>query len=678
MQPIAARDFHDLVFVEDPVVDPAGQQVAFVRTTAHDEEEYEGTIYVRDLEGDTARRMTVAEGRDSQPRWRPDGAALAFVSDRLGGDERPQLWLLPVDGGEAEQLTSVAGGVSTVSWSPDGSRLAFTQHVDPDDIEADRDLEVAPDYEPEEPDPRVVDRTVYRAEQRYADRGREQVYVVDPERGDVERVSEWDGTDHRFPSWGDDGVLYYGHRVGEDPDDSLEHELVAVDLERGESRAITVLEGFVGGLDADGDGHLVVGLAPAPRPTLRSADAVLVDAESGETTVLTADLDRTVTGPIRFAPTGEAVYYLTPDEGGVVVRRTRLDGTTHDVLTDPAGHASAFDVDGSTLAFSMSEWDHPGDLFVRDLDGGDTRRLTAVNADLLDDRAIARPEERWFDGPGDHEIQGWLLRPPEATEEKSPYPLVLEVHGGPHAMWSTSGTMWHEFQTLAGAGYAVLWTNPRGSSGYGEAYMRAIAEDWGDATHADLMAALDETVERTAIDADQLFLTGGSFGGYQTAWTVGSTDRFEAAVAQRGVYDIPAFFGTTDAYQLIESEFDATPWSDQAGLYDRSPTSRLAAVDTPTLLIHSEQDYRTPIATAEMYYRGLRKLGVPTRLVRYPREGHELSRSGEPGHRVDRIERIVRWFDGYADHADVPPALDREPDAGLSAGEAASDGDTRE
>ncbi|MFW6449323.1 MAG: alpha/beta fold hydrolase, partial [Halobacteriota archaeon] len=601
MQPIAAQDFHDLVFVSEPEVDPTGRRVAFVRATARDEEEYEGTIYVRDLEADAARRMTVVEGRDSQPRWRPTGDALSFVSDRLGGDDRPQLWLLPLDGGEAEQLTSVAGGVANVSWSPDGARLAFTQRVDPDDLEAERDLEVAPDYEPAEPDPRVIDRTVYRAEQRYFDRGRELIYVVDPEHGTVERVSGWDDTDHRFPVWGSEDVIYYVHRIGEDPDDSLEHEIVAVDLETGETRAIAVLEGFVGGLDADGDGNLVVGFSPAPRPTLRSAEVVLVDVETGGTEVLTEELDRTVSGPIRFAPDGEAVYYLTPDEGGVVVRRTPLDGSDHEVLTEPEGHVSAFDVAGGTLAYAMSEWDHPGDLFERPVDGdGASRRLTAVNADLLEDRSVSRPEGRWFDGPGDHEIQGWLLTPPETSGASAPYPLVLEVHGGPHAMWSTSGTMWHEFQTLAGAGYAVLWTNPRGSSGYGEAHMSAIADDWGDATHADLMAALDATVEREEIDGDQLFLTGGSFGGYQTAWSVGTTDRFEAAVAQRGVYDIPAFFGTTDAYRLIESEFDATPWSDQAGLFDRSPTSRLAAVDTPTLLIHSEQDYRTPIATAEM------------------------------------------------------------------------------
>lgn len=679
MDPIAPGDFSELVSVEDPAVAPGGDRVAFVRRHPVDGDSYEATVYVRSLEADSARRMTVPEGVDGQPRWGPSGDRLAFVSDRFGGDDRRQVWLLSLDGGEADRLTDCCGGVTDIAWSPTGDEIAFTQPVDLEDVESGRDLEVPEGFEPSNPDPRVVDRTIYRADQRYLDRRRDQLYLVDVTEGTVERASEWDGSDHRSPTWGDGNTLYYLHRLGEDPDDSLEHELVALDREAGTAEPIATFEGLVEGLDATADGDLVVRVAPAPRPTLSQFEAIRVDASTGDRDVLTADLDRSVQQPLRFGPEGERIYYLTPDKGGVVVRRTSLADGAHAALTAADGHVSAFDVGGDTVAYVKSEWDHPGDLFVRSMDGGDPVRLTAVNAALLESRAVAEPVECWFEAPDGHEIQGWLLTPPpEADGAGPPHPLVLEVHGGPHAMWTMAGTTWHEFQSLAGAGYAVLWTNPRGSVGYGAAHAAAIADDWGDVTHGDLMAAVEHAAERDEIDADQPFLTGGSFGGYQTAWSIGRTDRFVAAVAQRGVYDLATFYGTTDAFRLIESEFDATPWTDQAGLYDRSPTSLVTEVDTPTLLLHSEADYRTPIATAEMYFRALRKLGVPTRLVRYPDEGHELSRSGGPAHRVDRIERIVRWFDGYAEDRDVAPALERRPNAGLSIAESTeSDDDAR-
>jgi dipeptidyl aminopeptidase/acylaminoacyl peptidase len=261
----------------------------------------------------------------------------------------------------------------------------------------------------------------------------------------------------------------------------------------------------------------------------------------------------------------------------------------------------------------------------------------------------------------------------EASEE---FPLAVEIHGGPHAMWSTAGTMWHEFQTLAARGYVVFWSNPRGSTGYGEAFLQAIERDWGDVTLSDVMAGVETVAERPYVDEANAFVTGGSFGGFMTAWTVGQTDYFRAAVSQRGVYDLTGFYGSTDgAYKLLEGDFDTVPSEEPAWLWEQSPTGHADAVDTPTLLIHSEDDTRTPICTAELYHRILRKNGVDTRFVRYPREGHELSRSGEPGHVVDRIERIARWFDGYSDHHEVLPALERDEDAGLTAAEDDEDED---
>lgn len=673
MQPIAAGDFTDIVAVDDPDVHPENDRVAFIRRVPEDDTEYASTVYQADLTKASVRRLTVEEGSDQQPRWGPDGEHLAFVSDRLTDDDRPQLWLLPTAGGEAQQVTNVPGGVSSIEWSPSGEQILFSQRVEHDDIDADRDLDVPEEYEPEEPDPRVIDRTVYRANEHFFDRRREQVYTLDVGEESVHRVSEWDELDHQFATWGDDRTVYYLSKLGEDPDDSLEYELVSVDVETGDRERVDEIEGFVTGLDATTDGRVVFAYSPTPRPTIQQPQLIEIDPDTGKWTNLTEGLNRAVFGQIEIGPDEEFVYFHTPDTGGNLIRRVPLSGGEIEVLTDDAGTSGAFSVGQDHLAYVKSEWDHPGDLFARSLSETHHRRLTSVNDDLLDERVVGRPEVLWFESSAGHEIQGWLLTPPDEADVEEPYPLVLEIHGGPHSMWTTSGTVWHEFQSLSGAGYAVLWTNPRGSLGYGEDFASAIERDWGDVTYDDLMTALDTVIERPEIDESQLFVTGGSFGGYQTTWTIGRTDRFEAAVSQRGVYDFAAFYGTTDVYQLIESEFDATPWEDHAYLYEHSPTSLVEGVATPTLLIHSEEDYRTPIATAEMYYRALRKLEVPTRLVRYPREGHELSRSGEPAHRIDRIERIIRWFDGYADHTDVPPALERKPNEGLSIAESDED-----
>ncbi|MGM0606636.1 MAG: alpha/beta hydrolase family protein, partial [Halobacteriota archaeon] len=302
-------------------------------------------------------------------------------------------------------------------------------------------------------------------------------------------------------------------------------------------------------------------------------------------------------------------------------------------------------------------------------------RLSALNETYLQTREVREPEElRYESDDGEVDLHGWFLTPPGFDPDEQ-YPLIVEIHGGPHAMWSTSGTMWHEFQTLAARGYCVFWSNPRGSTGYGEEYATAIERDWGERTMSDVLAGVDRVCDREYVDETNAFVTGGSFGGFMTGWIVGHTDVFEGAVAQRGVFDLSSFYGSTDAFKLVEYDFGTTPWEEPQFLWDQSPIGTVAEVETPTLVIHSDNDYRVPVNNGEMFYLCLKKNGVETRLVRYPREGHELSRSGEPAHVVDRIERIARWFDGYSEHHDAPRALDRG-DEGLSGGSADEDAET--
>ena len=720
MRSIQARDYRDIARASDPRLSPDGDAVAFLRTVPRDDETYEATVYVAPTDGGAsgngaagtagdgeggARQFTAATGRDAEPRYGPDGDRLAFTSDR-GDDDRRQLWVLPVDGGEARRVTAGVGGVEDVAWSPDGDRIAFTRRTTAAERRRGLDTAAAPDYEREPSDPRVIDRTVYRAGASYFDGTRSHVYTVSLADGTVARHTGGD-RDFLAPTFGAGDELYYAVCRDPDPDDSIRYEVDVFDpgsagagAETGEGgsaegceAAETVAETtcWEPTLAATTDGLLAYPRTPPDRATLRSTDAEVLDRATGETVVPTAGLDRTVAPEsLTWDPDGDALYFLTPDRGEVVLRRTRPEDGAATPAVAGGGEVTGAAAGSDRVAFVRSEWEHPGDVFLRDVgDGPDpesdadgegtsdspTSRLTALNADYLAERRIAEPEPIRFT-VGDREIQGWVLAPPGGDSggpgDREPRPLVVEIHGGPHAMWTTSGTMWHEYQTLAARGYAVFWCNPRGSTGYGEAFRAAIDRDWGAATARDVLAGVDRVCERPDIDDGEQFVTGGSFGGFMTAWLVGHTDRFAAAVAQRGVYDLSSFYGSTDAFKLVEWDFDATPWTDPEFLWEQSPVAHVESVTTPTLLLHADADYRVPVNNAEMLHRLLRKRGVDTRLVRYPREGHELSRSGEPAHVVDRIERIVRWFDGYSAHSDAPRALDRGEE-GLSGG--SEDGD---
>ena len=698
---IRASDYRDIATPSDPRLSPDGDRVAFVRTVPDGDDAYESTVDVVPTDGSAApRRLTLAEGNDAEPRFSPSGDRLAFTSTRGKADDRRQLWVLPLSGGEARRVTDVVGGVSAVAWSPDGERIAFLQEASAEDREANRDLHVPDEYEPDEPDPRVIDRTVYRSGQRYFDGKRSQVYVVDAD-ADAAAVDDATGADdasrdadggtadgagvtritdreydHASPAWGDAGTLYYAARqVGDDPDDDLRYDIVAYDVESGESEAVHRSSGWGMALAVTEDDRIAYLHTEAERSTLRPTDLRVYDRAADEAHDVTAGIDRTVglgTVP-QWGPDGETLHFATPDEGATALWAASGDASGEPKRTYRGGEVVGADVGESAIAVAKSEWDHPGDVFLvgnpDDSDGAEARRLSELNADLLGSVAVDEPERLAFDseqGP----VEGWVLTPP-GSDPDDEYPLIAEVHGGPHAMWTTGGSVWHEFRTLAARGYVVFWCNPRGSTGYGEAYMSAIERDWGSVTLTDVMAGVEEVAGREYVDESNVFLTGGSFGGYMTAWTVGHTDYFRAAVSQRGVYDLTGFYGSTDgAYKLVEGDYGTTPWEEPAFLWEQSPVAHAAGVETPTLVLHSDDDYRTPANTAELFHRTLRKNGVETRLVRYPREGHELSRSGEPAHVVDRIERIARWFDGYSDHHSAPKALDRPDDDGLTAGEA--------
>jgi len=673
---IKPSDYYDISKVTtgqldtDPQLSPDESRVAFPIKEPASDTGYETTIYVAKLSGGEPKRFTSPGDEDVMPRWSPSGDRLAFLSDR--GSTHPQLWVMPTDGGEARPVTNTIGGVTDYCWAPDGETIAFTQSVTATERRKSVDIDQSKDteYEREDPDPRVINRTVYRVHDGFINGKRSHVYTIDLPTDTVTRITH-DEYDFLGPEWGDARTLYYTSAQGENSDDSYEQTLFRYEFDTGREQSITEFTfpaSFPASPDlaASSDGRVAYPFRPPERATMQQTDIHILDVNTGEEVVVTADFDRMVrrlAQPPKWGPEEEYLYFTTPSPGRIPIWRVATGGeqAPEPVLHEAAHHVTGFDIGRERLVFAQSEWDHPGDIFVATPAGNDIRRISRVNKEYLQSRTVSEPEEIYFEAPDGTSIQGYVLTPPNFSTEAT-YPLVVEIHGGPHYLWTTAGTMWHEFQALAAAGYVVFWCNPRGSVGWGEDFMQAIYRDWGGVDYEDIMAGVETVAERNYVDADNMFVIGGSYGGFMTSWIVGHSDRFKAAVSQRGVNDIPGMYGSTDGYKFLEDEFGAVPWEDHQLLWEHSPAAHVDNVSTPTLLMHAEEDYRSPINTSEMFYRGLKKNDVETYFIRYPREGHELSRTGEPQHVIDRLERILEWINGYSDHHEANPV----PETGFS------------
>ncbi|MGM0605293.1 MAG: TolB family protein, partial [Halobacteriota archaeon] len=407
MEPITAADYHEIAKPSDPRITPDGETVAFVRSQPEDDETYDGTIYVVPADGrEEPRQFTVTDGVDSQPRWSPDGDRLAFVSTRGGDDDSPQLWVLPRTGGEARQVTAVPGGVEQPTWSPDGSTVAFVQATTESEREDGLDLDVSEEdeYERETPDPRVIDRLVYRQQAGYIDGARRHVYVVDVEEaleGDghgIDRLTDGD-FDHGSPAYSDAETLYYtGKREG-DPDDNVIVDVYAYDLEADTESHVHRTTGWAVDIAVTSDDRIAYPRTPEEAASMRQTDLEVLDRASGEVAVLTDALDRTVI-PEGFAwgPDETAVYFRTPDEGDTTLRSAPGDASADPTTIVERGTLTGFSVAEDRIAYAKSEWDHPGDVFSiarSDGDGpaGEETRLSALNETYLQTREVREPEE---------------------------------------------------------------------------------------------------------------------------------------------------------------------------------------------------------------------------------------------------------------------------------------------
>jgi dipeptidyl aminopeptidase/acylaminoacyl peptidase/pterin-4a-carbinolamine dehydratase len=662
---------YDLVTVEDPRLSPDGRTVAFVRMQAdRDSDGYRRTIWTVPADGSAEPRAFTGGTSDTAPRWSPDGQQLLFVSARDGS---PQLYLMPVDGGEARRLTDVLGGVSNPVWSPDGQHVAFNAQV----TAAERRLEdrgVVQDpacrgavdawretHREALRDPRVIEKLPYRTGTSFFDGQYRHVYVVPVAGGAPRRLTDGD-FHHSEPDWTPDSryVLTNSNREQSSGDEFFElwSTILKYDVESGEESVVIFEvseEGRPVRVSPDGRWVAYVYLPKVESPYQEQYHVAVSSLEGGEPRVVSADEELTVD---RFVWDADSEHLMVTihDRGDAKLARLSRQGGEPEVLVEGTRWVREFSLsaDGRRVAYAVTAPLLPSELFVTDLESGEERQLTDFNGAWVDAHALSEPVEIWYQGEGDVDVQGWFMRPIDFDPERS-YPLAVEIHGGPQVMWGN--TFWHEFQVLASRGYYVFFCNPRGSAGYGEDFQKMRGK--GGYTDApDIIAGAEWVLEHEpAADAERQVVTGGSYGGFLTAWIVGHYHRFQAAVAQRGVYDQLNMFGSGDIPESIEWYHSGIPRPENLSeLWEYSPASYAEEVTTPLMLLHSDLDYRVPVSQAETFFAALRRRGNRDAvMVRYPREGHGLSRIGHPVHRVDRLYKILRWFDRHVQPEKLRP-----------------------
>jgi dipeptidyl aminopeptidase/acylaminoacyl peptidase len=693
MKPITPESLLDIVLLDDVRVSPDGTRAAFVRTSVDAPgNTYKRTIWIKDLTSETPAQPFTGSTKDGSPRFSPDGSRLGFVSAR---SDKPQVFVMNLSGGEARSVASHENGIGGFEWSPDGKRIAFIASLradereeedtkglekkseEPEDkasvfekaFEKKQDKEKREYVEKMKFDPRTLSRFPYRTGTSFMDGRWAHVYVMDVPQGfsdedknDYKPARLTDGEDNfALPTWSADGaslISTYTREI-EGPRWYMYTDVVHIPIPSNSGNAAGNAERSLTRLT--GDGHSCYSPKVSPngkwiaferfkedRPGHRNQVLAIIPAEDGasaEPVELTASLDRSVE-IYKWADDSQHLYFTLLKDGNVQLWRVAVDGGSIEQLTALTHDIQAFDVDANgRIVFIASTAQDPSALYVREVDGT-VLCLYKPNRKFLEEHELGEIEEISYTSD-EVTIQGWLIKPPNFEEGKQ-YPLCVEMHGGPHVMWSPSfRSGFHEWQTLAHKGHLVFYCNPRGSDGYGEAFAAANWKDWGPGPARDVLRGVDEIVKRGIVDEKRLTLTGGSYAGYLTAWIIGHDHRFAAACSQRGVYNLISMRGTTDIPFFNDFESGYTPWEDVKNLWDQSPIAHVPNMRTPLLIEHSEQDYRVPIEQGEQLFAAMKLMNKTVEMVRWPREGHELSRSGEPRHRVERIKRIVEWFEKY-------------------------------
>ncbi len=643
----------DLEDVQSARLSPDGKQIIYTRRWVDKlNDKWESSLWIMNADG--SRNRFLINGSD--PQWSPDGTRIAYLA--TGQPSGTQVFVRWMDAeGAASQITRLTETPSDIAWSPDGKSIAFSALV----LSRDNwkiDMPAPPKGAKWTEAPRVVQRLRYRADRRgFVDDGFRHIFVVSADGGTARQVTSGDW-EHGAASWMPDGrtIVFEALRVEQAEYQARESEIYAVDVISGAVRALTTRNGPDGDPAVSPDGRFIayVGV-DSTDDTWIDQRLYVMNADGSGSRLLTASLDRTPRD-LMWAPDASGIYFNIESEGTRNLHFAPLRGEPRRVTT---GHhiLTVSDIGANGTAVGVaSDPQRPNDVVAFNVRRPELRRLTAVNDDILAGKKLGAVQEIWYKSVDDYRIQGWVITPPD-FDPKRKYPLMLVIHGGPHSMYNVGFN--YGWQEHAANGYVVLYTNPRGSTGYGSAFGNAIKNAYPGKDYDDLMTGVDTVIGRGFVDERNMFVYGCSGGGVLTSWIVGHTDRFAAASANCPVTNWLSFVGTTDGAPFWYRNFAKFPWEDPSEHLRRSPLMHVGNVKTPTMLMTGVNDLRTPIAQTEEFYQALKMRQVPTAMVRFNDEWHGTS--SKPSNYLRTQLYLRSWFERWSSKEPEKVAASSEP-----------------
>ena len=631
---VTAEDYFAFESAGDPQMAPDGKWVAYTVTNIDQKANRRmSRIWIAAVDGSHPPVPFTGESASStSPRWSPDGRFMAFLSSRDGA--RAQVYVLSRNGGEARKVSNLESGVSSFEWSPDSTRFVAVSRTGPPPSKNS--------------DVRHYMHSNYKFnDSGYFDDKRSHLMVIDVKTGVSTQITDgidWNDAD---PHWSPDSthIAFVSDRTGKEFDFGHNTDIWVIPAAGGTLTRISDHEGPDRSPRWSPDGRRIAFLGAVDEED--QPKIYVAPSEGGQPSVAIAkDFDQTVT-EMQWAEQGKAIYFDSGVKGETHIYR--IDAASRAITQLTSGprnvHGIALHDASGKLAYLANDFEHLDDLYVRDDAGGKDRQLTYLNSDQWSKLAFAKVERVPYKAADGFAIDGFLVKP-IGWEPGKKYPMVLSIHGGPAGMY---GVDWfHEFQVYAGRGWAVFFCNPRGSTGYGRKFQRAVALEWGGKAYTDIMTGVEEALKRNPwIDRDRLGVTGGSYGGFMTNWIVTQTDLFKAAVTLRSISNFVSDDGTRDGAYGHERDFGGDIFHNLDLYWKYSPLRLAANVKTPTLVLHSDNDFRVPIEQGEQWFRALKHYHVTSELVMFPRENHNLTRTGEPKHLVESINWQCYWFDRF-------------------------------
>jgi dipeptidyl aminopeptidase/acylaminoacyl peptidase len=661
---LTVDDYFRIKEVGDPQISPDGKWVAYTTETSNlKEDKNEKRIWMIPTAGGAAIALTTEGGSSSHPRWSPDGKYIAFIAARRGSSDdddanKKQVWLLNREGGEAQQLTDTVQDVENLAWSPESDRLVLVlQDPTPEEIEAAESKTKESKAKPK-PRPWVIDRLHFKEDEvGYLDRRRTHLYVFTIADKKQKQITSGDYDDSE-PAWSPDGgkIAFVSNRTTPEPDMNFNTDIWVVAVDNGDQGKSLVQVTTNPGSESEPawspDGKWIAYTTQLePELFQYSTFQIAVSAATGgAANVLTKKLDRNSTIP-RFSADGKWIYFIADDDGTQNLMRVPATGGE---IARPIGgrtmvEAYSLGKDGTAVA-TVGELTHPAELYALPVEGA-LRKLTSVNDAVMAELRLPTVEYVHFKSKDGTQVAGYLYKPPD-YQPGVKYPTILKPHGGP--VWAYYAEFNFDPQLYAANGYVVLTPNPRGSSGYGLDYCKAIFADWGHKDFEDDMAMVDYAVAQGISDPEKLGVGGWSYGGISTNFIISQTTRFKAAMSGAGEF----LYITNWGHDLYSREWEyelGLPWKNRALWEKLSSFNRATQIKTPTLVMGGDADWNVPVINGEQLYQSLKRMGVPTLLVVYPGEYHEFSR---PSFIKDRYERYLFWYGHYVkgEGPAIPPA----------------------